>query len=232
MPAVLTPARRRGVEYLDDPSTSDVVRDRAMADLVRSNTLFGGARAAERALRDALLRRDAITLLDVGTGHADIPRRLRIHARRRGAALTVIGVDLSAPLLSAARGALDAAACADATRLPFGDGSVDVVTCSQLLHHFEDGPARAVIAELHRVARRQVVISDLRRSWFAAAGFWLGATLLRFHAITRHDGVVSVLRGFTADELRGLVVDATRITPVVRREPFWRLTAVWSKAAA
>lgn len=230
--AMLTPARRRGVEFLDDASTPDAERERAMADLTRSNRLFGGARAAERALGGVLHQPGATTLLDVGTGTADIPRRLRRAAGRRGARLSVIGVDVSAPMLRSARSALDAAACADAARLPFADDSVDVVACSQLLHHFEAADARAVIAELHRVARRRVVISDLRRSWLAAAAFWLGATILRFHAITRHDGVVSVMRGFTPGELRQLVFDVTRIQPVVRREPLWRLTVAWSKVAS
>ena len=231
MGRTLIPARRRGVELLDDPAMPEGVRHHAMADLVRSNTLFGGARAAERAIAP-LLNGGALTLLDVGTGHADIPRRLRDTARRRGTVLTVVGVDLSPTLLRSARAALDAAVCGDAARLPLRNACVDVVACSQLLHHFDERGARALVAELHRVARRCVVVSDLRRSWLAAAGFWLGATALRFHDVTRHDGVVSVLRGFTGDELRALIADVTRVTPTVRHAPFWRLTAVWNKDAA
>jgi len=227
--ALLTPNRRRGVEFLDDPSTPEAARHRAMADLVRSNTLFGGARAARRALRPVLTGQREVTLLDVGCGHADIPRHLREDARRCDTSLTLIGVDVSAPLLRAARTTLDAAVCADATRLPLDDDSVDVAACSQLLHHFDDGGARALIAELHRVSRGWVLISDLRRSWLAAGGFWLGATVLRFHHITRHDGVVSVMRGFTADELRRLVVEATGAAPAIRHEAFWRVTALWRK---
>jgi SAM-dependent methyltransferase len=226
----LTPSRRRGVEVLDDPATPADVRDRAMADVVRSNALFGGTRAAVSALRPLL--RQARTLLDVGTGLADIPDRVRRRAHEMNTQVTTIGVDLSAPLLRTARLRLDAAICADACRLPLADSAVDVVSCSQLLHHFEDAGARRVIAELHRVARRTVVISDLRRSWFAAGGFWAAATLLRFHAITRHDGVVSVLRGFTSREIGQLVRDATGIAPTVTRHAFWRLTAVWSKSPA
>ena len=227
----LTPARRRGVEFLDDPATPAAIRDRAMADVARSNRLFGGTRAAATALRKlfADLPRQA-TMLDVGTGMADIPLRTRTDARDAGVSIATIGADISLDILRSARPSVDAAVCADATRLPLADASVDVVTCSQLLHHFEADDARAVIAELHRVSRAWVIISDLRRSSLAAGGFWLAATALRFHPVTRHDGVVSVLRGFTPDELENLVRDATGVEPTIRRGVFWRVTAVWRKA--
>jgi hypothetical protein len=105
-----------------------------------------------------------------------------------------------------------------------------VALCSQLLHHFEGGAAARLLTELDRVARRAVVVSDLRRSWLAAAGFWLASFPLRFHPVTRHDGVVSVLRGFTAAELRHLITSATGTTPVVRRSPGFRLTATWTRS--
>ena len=76
MPGWLTPARRRGVELLDDPATADEVRERAMADVARSNALFGGSRAVARALRHALRADRPMLLLDLGTGTADIPARI------------------------------------------------------------------------------------------------------------------------------------------------------------
>jgi len=72
---VLTPARRRGIEILDDPAVDAEVRTRAIGDVTRSNRWLGGLRAAVAELRRILpaLGPDA-TLLDVGTGLADIPR--------------------------------------------------------------------------------------------------------------------------------------------------------------
>jgi hypothetical protein len=109
---------------------------------------------------------------------------------------------------------------------------VDFVLCSQLLHHFDDDRALALIGELDRVARRRVIISDLRRSWVAAAGFTVAAVALGFHPITRHDGRISVLRGFTEGELGGMVVSATGVQPAIRRRLGYRLTASWTPALA
>jgi SAM-dependent methyltransferase len=228
----LTPGRRRGFEYLDDPAVARDVRLRSQRDVVRSNTLLGGARALMRELRRALPAGGEATLLDVGTGLADLPRRAARLAGQRGVTLTTIGCDASAPLLEAARGALTHAVCADALALPFRTASVDLVVCSQLLHHFERDDAIRLVREMRRVARRAVIVSDLRRSWIAMAGFWLVSFPLRFHPVTRHDGALSVLRGFTAAELADIVSRGAGGEARVRRHAGFRLTARVSAEAS
>jgi ubiquinone/menaquinone biosynthesis C-methylase UbiE len=228
---VLTPARRRGVEILDDPSTDPSIRARSLSDVARSNALLGGRRAAVSAFAEVLPSLgDAFTVLDVGTGLADIPAAVRGVAAARRRSATIVGVDEACSLLADDRPRLDGGVCAHALQLPFRDHSFDVVMASQILHHFDERGADRFLREMHRVARRAVVVSDLRRSWIAAAGFWLVSLPLRFHRVTRHDGVVSVLRGFTADELRRLIETATGATPLVRRRIGWRLTAHWIMA--
>jgi SAM-dependent methyltransferase len=246
--AFLAPERERRVEILDDPSVDPEDRARSLRDIERSNVLFGGRRAAMLALRplfDELsaapssdrhrgvpVHRPETTLLDVGTGVADLPWRAREIARRRGLALRTIGVDGALTIVARARARLTNGVCGNALALPFADRSVDLVLCSQLLHHFDHERALAVIAELDRVARRRVIISDLRRSWLAAAGFSFAAIALRFHPITRHDGRLSVLRGFTEGELGGMVVTATGVQPAIRRRLGYRLTASWTPRGA
>jgi SAM-dependent methyltransferase len=227
---VLTPARRRGVEFLDDPSVDAHDRRRAQDDIRRSNVWLGGLRAALAELRAVIAPRDNMILLDVGTGLADILAEATRDVRKSGGSLTTIGVDGALSLLATARGSTTGMVCADALALPFRDGSVDVAMCSQLLHHFTDADIERLLRELHRVSRRAVIVCDLRRSWLAAAGFWLVSFPLRFHPITRHDGVVSVLRGFTAGELRRHVKAATGASPRISHRLGFRLTARWTRA--
>jgi hypothetical protein len=117
--------------------------------------------------------------------------------------------------------------CGSAFQLPFADRSVDITMCSQLLHHFRGDDARQVVRELNRVARRAVLISDLRRSWLAAAGFWAASFPLGFHPVTRHDGTVSVMRGFTGAELRETVADAIGVSPTIQYWLGFRVSAHW-----
>lgn len=229
------PRRRRGAEQIDDPAIDPATIVRSLGDVARSNTLFGGRRAVLAALAPALASAPAgaaLTLLDAGTGLGDIPHHARRLAARRGVRLTAIGVELHFALAAASRAGTDASVCADAFALPFADRSVDVVTASQLVHHFEGDALGRLLAELDRVARRLVVVGDLRRSYAAAAGFWVAARALRFHPVTRHDGVLSVFRGFTAGELaahvRAAVPDAGDLA--VRHRLGWRVVASWRPA--
>jgi 2-polyprenyl-3-methyl-5-hydroxy-6-metoxy-1,4-benzoquinol methylase len=229
MSSLLTPQRRRGYEILDGVDVDDTVRARSLADIARSNTMFGGWRAVEAELAVALdsSKAQRVSLLDVGTGIGDIPSLASQSWRARGVTITTVGIDISASALREARTRGLIPVCADAVALPLASKSVDIAICSQTLHHFETPDALVVLRELDRVARERVIVSDIRRSWLAAAGIWLASYPLRFHPVSRHDGVVSVLRGFTPGELRLLVQNATHQTPVARRHLGFRTTASW-----
>jgi 2-polyprenyl-3-methyl-5-hydroxy-6-metoxy-1,4-benzoquinol methylase len=226
---ILTPERRRGAEILDSPDVDPKLVTRSLADVARANAWFGGTSSALDELREGLkaVPRDA-TLLDVGTGLGDIPCRARAEARRAGVELTTIGLDSAPELASASRSSVDFSVCADALRLPFADNSIDIVMCSQVLHHFAGSEARAMLREMDRVARVRVIVSDIHRSWIAAIGLWLASFPLRFHAVSRHDGVVSVMRGFTPDELADTVQEAIARRPVAHRRRAFRVTTSWA----
>ncbi len=212
------------------PGVPALLVRRSLADVERANALFGGTRAVLAELRPLLAAGGGrpMTLLDVGTGAADIGAAAQAEAAKRAVPLAVVGVDTSLALALQAARRLGSAVAANALELPFADRSVDIVVCSQLLHHFSEREIASVLGELHRVARVRVIVSDLQRSWIAAAGIWLMSFPLRFHPISRHDGVLSVLRGFTPAELNAHVVRATGTSPSVSRRIGWRLTAAWT----
>jgi ubiquinone/menaquinone biosynthesis C-methylase UbiE len=116
-----------------------------------------------------------------------------------------------------------------ATSLPFRSRSVDVVTISQVLHHFDPDTAICLLREAARVARRGVVIADLLRSNTAATLFGIGARVLGFDTHTVVDGITSVRRGYTTEELRSLCTRAgIAVTVTVR--PGWRVVA-WGRSS-
>jgi len=221
----------RGVELLDDPSTDPALSLRALQDVATANRWFGGTLAVlaelRPLLREAKARGESLTLLDLGSGAGDVLVAARRLATRMGVQLHTIGLERTFPLAHAGRGACGLSLAADALTLPFANGAVDVVMCSQVLHHFEEDEARQLLREMHRVSRRAVLIADLRRAWGALAGVWLGSFLLGFHPVSRHDGVVSVRRGFRAAELASLVDRAVAVQPVVHDRLGFRVTTCW-----
>lgn len=230
---MFTPARARGHEMLDAPDADPALALRSLRDVALANRLFGGRHAVLSALA-ALWREPAAptqwSLLDIGTGLGDIPAAAARLAAQRGVTLRSIGLERIVPLAAAASARCDSVCCASAFALPFADRSIDVVTCSQVLHHFEGDEARALLRECTRVARRAVVVGDLRRSWLAVAGIWSASFALGFHPVSRHDGALSVRRGFTRRELEALVYEATGCHATVRQTPGFRLSASWQPA--
>ena len=95
-----------------------------------------------------------------------------------------------------------------------------------MAHHLEPAALERMLRESDRVARRAVIVADLRRSTLAQAGFWIGSHLLGFDAATRIDGVRSVQRGFSPAELRGALSSAG-VAGRVWRRPMFRLVAAW-----
>jgi len=225
---LVTPPRRRGVEYLDEPGVDPRIVRRSHADVALANALFGGTRAVLLELEGVLSELPPnATLLDVGSGVGDIAAQARELARHRRRDLSLITIDMAETLAAASRANTGNAVRGDAAALPFANRSVDIAICSQTLHHFDDASATRVLRELDRVARVRVIVSDLRRSWLAAAGLWLASFPLGFHPVSRHDGVLSIMRGYTCDELRRLVASAVGCRPTVRRRMGWRVTATW-----
>lgn len=227
--AWFVPRRIRSTEYLDSAMADPALALRSLQDIRRSNGL-GGRAAVLSELRATLEGSSgrSLTLLDVGTGTGDIPAAARDLAAAMGVTLRTVGLEWSTALAAASRAQCGDAVTGDARCLPFGDRSVDLVICSQVLHHFVDAEAASLLRELHRVARVRVVVGELRRSWIAAAGLWMVSWPLGFHPVSRHDGVVSVMRGYRCDELRDLVRGATGVMPTARNRPGFRVTASWN----
>jgi 2-polyprenyl-3-methyl-5-hydroxy-6-metoxy-1,4-benzoquinol methylase len=228
-----------GTELLDDRQADPALVGSELRDIARLNALFGGTRAVMEALvplfraaaRDAGCgMRDARwTLLDVGTGSGDIARAAVAAARRHGLELTPLGIDLNRTAARLARSGGLAMIVADGSRLPLGPRSVDVVVASQVLHHLPRPAAVRWIAAFDRMARRAVVLADLRRSRVAMGGVWAASFGLGMSSVTRHDAVVSLRRGYTRREFDALLV-AAGVPARARYRPGFRIVAAWEPA--
>jgi len=208
---------------LDDP----VPLAANLRDLRRLNRLTGGAALSVRAVRTLIP--GGGTVLDVGTGGADIPALLLSDARRRNVRLEVTATDARPEILAAAR-VVDPAlatmpglvlAVADGRALPWPDGAFDVAHSSMVIHHLDPGDAVVLLGELHRVAGRGIVVNDLDRSWLSWLGAWLLARTIARSTYTRHDAPMSVRRAYTRDEMADLIRE-TDATPVASFRGFAR----------
>lgn len=151
----------------DDKLAPGVARTKWQDEAVAAHYASGRFRGERARARDArlvarLVRRHASTLagslLDApcGTGRLSLPAR--------SWSRSYVGVDVSAAMLREGEGRR---VQGNATRLPFADGSFDIVLCCRLLHHLEaTTELEAVARELLRVSRGLVIASFWdARSW-------------------------------------------------------------------
>jgi SAM-dependent methyltransferase len=218
--------RAAGVlELMDRPVDAPGELAGNLADIAFANRWLGGIAPIVREVR----RAGAHTVLDVGSGCADVPLALVRDGRRRGVDLRATCLDRSEQMIAIARRRTGAEerltfVLGSGERLPFDDAAFDVVTCTLALHHFEPPAARALLGELRRVARTTPIVGDLVRSALAFAGTWLYANLTSRNRLTRHDAPLSVRRAYTPAEAVALARDAGWRAPRVRAEPFFRMT--------
>jgi SAM-dependent methyltransferase len=193
---------------------------RSLADLRFVNRWLGNRRSLLRAVRPHLP--PGGRLLDVGCGSGDVPAFL---LSRLPGPLVAVGLDVKTLHLRAAPRSVRRVV-ADVRRPPFGDGAFDVVTASLFLHHFDEEELPPLLGSLSRLARGALVVNDLHRALvpylFGRAFF----PLLFRSPVSVEDGLLSIRRGFRAEELRTAFARAGLPAVVVRRRFPYRLLAV------
>jgi ubiquinone/menaquinone biosynthesis C-methylase UbiE len=220
--------RSDAVELLDGPLDDPAALAGNLRDLRRINDRLGGASLTAPAIDALAAHRAELSLLDVGTGGADIPVALIALAASAGRRLSVVAIDSRPEVLSAAILAWPGVATTaglelhigDGRSLPYPDRSFDVVHASLVVHHCSAGDAAALLGEMGRVSRLGVVVNDLDRTWRGFIGAWLIGHVLTRNRYTRHDAPLSVRRAYRADEVAAML-SAAGLTPVRTLRGAW-----------
>lgn len=225
-------------EHLDRPVPFRDLME-SLRDVARLNGLFGGRLLTLWHVKRLLARCPTdrpLTVLDVGTGGADIPRALVRWARRTRRDLRVFALDRQKPMLQVARRLAAeypeiTLVQGDALALPLRPRSVDLAISALTLHHLEPGEAARALREMDASMRVGLVVNDLLRSRLGYVLVWVATRLLARSPLSRHDGPLSVLRAYTPEEVRGLCERAgVADVRVWRYLPFARQCAVRVRA--
>lgn len=223
--------RQAQPELMDDPALDGKAHAHALGMLNRVNRMLRVHHRLHACIGQLSERGDA-SILDLGAGGGGFlgylsDRMAPEHGRAR-----LLGLDRSAPAMRCARGWNSGAIrwlVADARNIPLADNSIDVVTCSLFLHHFDEVDAGRILCEAARVARLGIVVDDLERSRLALGLTWLGTRVLSRSHVFHVDGPRSVHAAFRQQELAELAhragLEGARLQ---KRFPF-RLILIWKK---
>lgn len=218
--------RRLAAEIMDDPGQSEADFSAALADLERINRITFAYAPLTRFL-DRLVREGGLTslsLLDVGAGGGDGLRAVAAWGARRGVALDLWGLDRSpwAECHALARGTPARWITSDLFDLDPAR-RFNVVTCGLFAHHLDDPTLVRFLRWLALHATRRWLILDLHRHFIPWSAVWAGTRIARMHPMVRHDGPVSIARGFSRADWVRLVAEAG-----IEAEIRWVLPFRWS----
>lgn len=209
-------------ELLDDDIGTPEEIAASLNDLRLVNRWFGGI-ATTSYMLDRLARRTrqpVLSLLDVACGCGDVALAAQRRMATQGIRLELTLMDRKfshlqqvfqnngSPLNGRAPSRDETPSVrrvvGQALALPFRNDSFDFVSCSLFAHHLEPHEFVAFQNEALRVCRMAVLTNDLRRHPLSLALVRAGRPLLRSQ-MSHHDGVASVKRAYTMDEMRDML---------------------------
>lgn len=203
-------------ERMDDPGCDLRTLQRTYQQFGPVNALVASwAPVYRRWLRPALDPGRPTTLLDIGCGGGDIARKLATWAARDGLTLRVTGIDNDARAVSYARSrtpqfgvTFRQALSSDLVR----EGQrYDLVVSNHLLHHLNPQERTSVLHDSEQLCRQLAVHSDIERSMLAYAAYGLLVAPLFGSSFVREDGLLSIRRSYTTQELRAVAPPAWQV---------------------
>lgn len=198
---------------MDDPH-SDIDRlNRTLGQFKIVNTIFTRMHSLlQRVIiadMQTTLHRVA-TVVDFGCGGGDCMIWLAKRLAKIGLTARILGVDSDPRVVEYAR-----SACRDYPEITVVRGGLEVlgkqydyVYANHLLHHLPDSMIPHTLQLINHSARRAFFVNDLRRCPAAYLGYTVVAAMIFRNSFAFHDGRLSILRGFTPEEMRGYVNDA------------------------
>lgn len=230
MSLFLTRRRSDLVEWMDRKDCDPDRLENTYRHFARINQWISGWDAVYRRHIRPLLTPDRTTrLLDVGSGGGDIAWSLHHLAGRDGFPLEVMGIDPDPRALAFAtrtrrRGETSGVTFRQArTEDLVREGArFHLVICNHVLHHLPPEGVADFMRELEEVATRRVICSDIERSRLGYLLFSIATAPFFRDSFIRADGLLSIRKSFTREELRGVLPPGWRVE---RQMPF-RLLAL------
>ena len=212
------------VEMMDLPDCDPRKLERTYRQFGMVNRLFSGwRRLYVSELRPLLSHEHPTSILDIGSGGGDLARLLARWSVRDNLRLDVTGIDPDARAYSYSSRRPHHASVrfhqADSAELVREGRRFDIVISNHVIHHLQPPDLARLLTDSHALARRLSLHNDLRRSAAAYALFWLAALPFRASFI-RRDGLVSIRRSYTPDELRAAAPPGWQVQS---RAPFHQL---------
>jgi 2-polyprenyl-3-methyl-5-hydroxy-6-metoxy-1,4-benzoquinol methylase len=201
---MVTRSLKKEIFDTDEPTLSELWTN--MQLLARQNKWFLNNWLIFYYMR-SFVAKTPFSVLDVGTGVADVPRYLARRFDQLGVPVHITAVDANPQVLELARREMHLPENVKLVhaRVEEVAGQFDIVIASQMLHHLTPEEAVEFFRTACSKARRGVIVADLIRTRlnFFLVKMYMYITLAdRF---SRNDGPLSVLRSYSDGEIADML---------------------------
>ena len=206
---IYTKYRSDEPEIMDDfAMEGEILRD-ALYKIAKINQLLGGNQLTLQSVQDLIVnihKQSEIVIADIGCGNGDMLRTLSNFGLKNNLNFRLIGIDANNFTIKHAQSLSEnypniKYRCEDVFEKNFADLKYDIVLCTLTLHHFKDDEIIQLMSVFNANSRVGIVINDLHRSAIAYRLFQVLCFVFQLNAISREDGLVSILRGFKKEDL-------------------------------
>jgi len=195
-------------EIMDDFELKGKDLEIVLRDLNNVNLRLGGYKITTNGIKK-LIENNSKTykIADVGCGGGENLRQIARWAKKENISVELYGIDANLNTINLAK-----SLSKEFNNITFIQQNVfdddfnqqqfDIITLSLTLHHFKDKDIKKILPILYQNSNLGLVINDLQRHWLAYVLFQLYSSVLMKSRIAKHDGKVSILRGFQKSELK------------------------------
>lgn len=206
-----TKYRSEEPEIMDDFAMEGEILREALDKIAKINQLLGGNQLTLQGVQELIAKipkTTEITIVDVGCGNGDMLRALADYSLKNDYNFKLIGIDANNFTINHARQLSSnysniSYRCEDVFGKNFTELKYDIMLCTLTLHHFKDDEIIQLMSVFNTNSRIGIVINDLHRSALAYRLFQALCFVFRLNAMSREDGLVSILRGFKKEDLIG-----------------------------
>lgn len=214
------------VEIMDDLDFQGKEMKNLLKDLKTVNKWLGGNKISIDGLQILLKnypKNESITLLDIGCGDGEFLRICSNFGNKNNFNFRCIGLDFNENILEVARKQSNnypnisfekVDVFLDEELIP----NCDIALCTLFLHHFNNEKIEKLLPILLKKAQIGLIINDLHRSKQAFKLFKIVSKIFLRAKTAKHDGLVSIARGFKKNELENI----SKKIPNQQSEIHWR----------
>lgn len=230
MPIFLSGRDTQIREKMDDPDCDIDLLKNTYRQFSTINKLLGGWRGIYKRFIRPIGRSSnrPVTILDIGCGGGDIVKYLSELSDQDNLDITFTGIDPDHRAIEYAQNHCSLNNIQfrqiSSSELVGRGESYDIVISNHLLHHLHHEQLLNLCKDAEQLCGKLALFNDIERSDLGYAAFRTISPILFKNSFISEDGITSIKRSFTKDELRNAV---TEQWSVQRKFPF-RLLATYS----